>query len=168
MGVGVFESRLDGLVRGRRELDALESQWLFMVGEYARSGDCQADGFLTAAAAIQQRCHMDADAARRAAHLAKRLERLPATQKAFDNGEISRAHAQVLANAFTDDRAEQLADIEELLAEFAQNVDPKSLRAAVQRYTDAIDGDGGAGKDKKASDKNRFHASPVGDGAWRS
>jgi hypothetical protein len=154
---------LDGLVRGRRELDQLEAPWLFMAGEYARSGDWQADGFLSAAAAIQQRCNMNADTARRAVHLAKRLERLPATQKAFDAGEISRAHAAVIASAYTEERAPKLAEIEESLAEFAHQVDPKSLRAAVQRYTDAIDGDGGAGSDEKQYEKNRFHASPVGD-----
>ena len=41
-------------MRGRRELDAIESQWLFMVGEYTRSGDWQADGFVSAAAAISR------------------------------------------------------------------------------------------------------------------
>ena len=158
----MFGSRLDGLVRGRRELDALEAQWLFMAGEYARSGECQADGFLTAAAAIQKRCRMDAGAARTAVRLANRLERLPATQKAFDAGDISRAHAAVIAAAYTDERALQLAAIEDGLVEFAREVDPKSLRAAVQRYTDAIDGDGGAGNDEKAYAKNRFRASLVG------
>ena len=79
---------MDGLVRGRRELDALEAQWLFMAGEYARSGECQADGFLTAAAAIQKRFRMDA-------------------------GDISRAHAAVIAAAYTDERALQLAAIED-------------------------------------------------------
>ena len=44
---------LEGIVRGRCELDALEAQWLFMVGEYTRSGAWPADGFLSAAAAIQ-------------------------------------------------------------------------------------------------------------------
>ena len=153
-------SRLRGLVRGRR---ALEAQWLFMAGGYARSGDWQADGFLSAAAALQKHCRMDTGAARRALHLANRLERLPATQKAFDAGEISRAHTQVIANGYTDERAEQLACIEEDLVDLARTVDPKSLRASVQRYTDAIDGDGGAGNDEKEYGKNRFHASKVGD-----
>jgi hypothetical protein len=158
-----FESILESIVRGRRELDAIEAQWLCMVGEYARSGAWQADGFVSAAAAIQQRCNMNAGAARAAVRLAKTLRRLPATQKAFDAGEISRAHAGVMADAYTEERAEQLACIEEGLVEFARSVDPKSLRAAVGQYTDAIDGDNGAGNDEKAYAKNRFHASVVGD-----
>ena len=154
---------LECIVRGRRELDAIEAQWLCMVGEYTRSGAWQADGFLSAAAAIQQRCRMDAGAARAAVNLAKALHRLPATEKAFDAGDISRAHAAVIANAYTEDRAEQLAGIEAGLVDIARNVDPKSLRAAVARCTEAIDGDGGAGNDEKAYEKNRFHASLVGD-----
>ena len=115
---------LECIVRGRRELDAIEAQWLCMVGEYTRSGAWQADGFLSAAAAIQQRCRMDAGAARAAVNLAKALHRLPATEKAFDAGEISRAHAAVIANAYTEERAERLAEIEAGLVELAKKVDP--------------------------------------------
>ena len=154
---------LIGLGRGRCEADAIEAQWLFQVGEYTRSGVWQADGFLSAAAAIQQYCRMNAGAARAAVRLAKTLHRLPATQAAFDAGEISRAHASVLADAYTEERAEQLACIEAGLVEFAKQVDPKSLRAAVGQYTDAIDGDDGAGDDEKAYAKNKFHCSLVGD-----
>jgi hypothetical protein len=154
---------LEAIVRGRRELDAMEAQWLSMVGEYTSSGAWQADRFVTAAAAIQQRCHMNAGAARAAVQLAKRLRQLPATQAAFDAGQISRAHAWVLADAYSEERAEQLACIEAELVEFAKQVDPKSFRAAVRQYTDAIDGDGGAGDDEKAYAKNKFHCSLVGD-----
>ena len=153
---------LGSIVRGRRELDAMEAQWLSMVGEYTRSGAWQADRYVSAAAAIQQRCLMNAGAARAAVQLAKRLRHLPATQAAFDAGEISRAHASVMADAYTEERAEQLACIEAGLVAFAKQVDPKSLRAAVGQYTDAIDGDGGSGDDEKAYAKNRFHASLVG------
>ena len=69
----------------------------------------------------------------------------------------------VMADAYTEERAEQLACIEAGLVEFAKQVDPKSLRAAVGQYTDAIDGDGGAGDDEKAYAKNKFHCSLVGD-----
>ena len=158
-----LESMLDSIVRGRRELDAIEAKWLFMVGGYARSGALRADGYMSTAAAIRHRCFMNAGAARAAVRLAKTLPRLPATQKAFDAGAISRAHASVMADAYTEERAEKLAHIEEALVEFAPGVDPTSLRAAVGQYTDAIDGGNGAGNDEAAYAKNRFHASLVGD-----
>ena len=161
--VRACSAMLDTVARGRREADAIEAQWLSIVGEYTKSGVWQGDGYVSAAAAIQQRCNMNAGAARAAVRLAKTLRRLPATQAAFDAGEISRAHASVMADAYTEERAEQLACIEAGLVDFAKKVDPKSLRAAVGQYTDAIDGDAGADKDKKAVDKNRFHASLVGD-----
>ena len=162
-GVRAWSPMLEGIVRGRGELDAIEAQWLCAVGEYARSGVWQADGFVSAASALQQRCRMTAGAARAAVRLAKALRHLPATERAFDAGKISRAHVAVMADAFTDERAGQLAPIEAALVELAQQVDPRSLREAVQRYTDAIDGDGGAGNDERQYAKNRFHASLVGE-----
>ena len=141
----------------------MEAQWLAMVGEYTRSGVWQTDGYVSAAAAIQRHCRMNAGAARAAVRLAKRLPKLPATRAAFDAGEISRAHAVVMADAYTDDRAEQLAGIEAGLADIAKRVDPKAFRDVVRVYTDAIDGDDGADDDAKAHAKNRFHASLVGD-----
>ena len=43
---------LQTVARGRREADAIEAQWLSVVGEYTRSGVWQADGYVSAAAAI--------------------------------------------------------------------------------------------------------------------
>ena len=42
--VRIDESRLQGLGRDRRELDQLEAEWLFRVGEYVRSHEWQTDG----------------------------------------------------------------------------------------------------------------------------
>ena len=81
-----FGSRLDGLARNRQELDRLEAEWVFRVGDYDRSKEWQGAGYQSAAAAIAKRCHMNAGTARAAVQLARTLERLPATMKAFDRG----------------------------------------------------------------------------------
>ena len=46
--VRIDESRLEGLARDRRELDQLEAEWLFRVGEYAGSHEWQTDGHASA------------------------------------------------------------------------------------------------------------------------
>jgi Domain of unknown function (DUF222)/HNH endonuclease len=152
-------SRLDGLARNRRELDRLEAEWVFRVGDYGRSFEWQAAGYLSAAAAIAKRCHMNAGAARATVQLARTLERLPATTKAFEAGEISRQHASVMADGYTEERAEQLAKIEAGLVDIGRGLDPKSFRTVVRQYTDAIDGDGGADADEREIDRNRVHLS---------
>jgi len=51
--VSPFESRLEEIVRRRREIDAFEAEWFALVGEYDRSGEWQADGHASAAAAVR-------------------------------------------------------------------------------------------------------------------
>ena len=74
-------------------------------------------------------------------------------------GKISRHHAAVIADAYTPERAAELAPLEEIFVTAARRLDPGDLRDLVRRAVDAIDGDGGAGTDAEASAKNRFHAS---------
>ena len=159
--VSVFASRLDGLARDRRELDQLEAEWLFRVGEYDRSHEWQTDGYLTAAAAIRQKCRMTHGAARAAVQLARRLETLPVTLAVFSAGRMSRQHAQVIAGAFTPERADKLEGMDEIFATAAKRLNPAELANLVKVAVDAIDGDGGAGNDRDEYAKNRFHASPL-------
>ena len=75
--VRIDESRLAGLARDRRELDQLEAEWLFRVGDYVRSHEWQTDGHGSAAAAIAKQCRMTRGAARAAVRLAQRLQISP-------------------------------------------------------------------------------------------
>ena len=155
----MFGSRLEGLGRDRCEVDRLEAEWLFRVGEYVRSYEWQTDGHASAAAAIAKQCRMTRGAARAAVRLAVRLhDQLPATLAAFSAGEISRQHAAVIAEAYTPERAEELASLEAVFVGAARRLDPGDLRDLVRRAVDAIDGDGGAGND--ADDTPRTASMP--------
>ncbi len=161
--VSVFASRLDGLARDRRELDQLGAEWLVRVGEYDRSREWQTDGYLTCAAALREKCRLTHGAARAAVQLARRLESLPATLAVFSAGRISRHHAQVIAGAFTPERADKLEGMDEIFAAAAKRLNPAEFANLVKVAVDAIDGDGdgGAGNDRDEYAKNRFHASPL-------
>ena len=159
----LFESALEELARERRELDAAEAAWVVKVGEYDRSQAWAADGFLSAAAAVRDRCNMTHAIASAAVRLAKRLEQLPATKTAFGAGEISREHARLIAAAYTPERSEALGDAEQTFAQAATQVHVGDLADLIKYTVGAIDGDGGAGDDEDEYAKNRFHASPVGD-----
>ena len=155
-----FESRLDGLVRDRRELDQLDAEWVFRVGEYDRSGEWAGQGHASAAAAIASRCRMAPAVAGATVRLARRLAHLPETANAFEKGEISRQHAEMIAGPCTRERREMIQGVEPKLVAFAKLSDPVELRGAVKRITDAFDGDGGAADDEAAVRKNRVHLSP--------
>ena len=156
----LFESRLDGLARDRRELDQLDAEWVFRVGEFDRSGEWQAQGFASAASAIASRCRMVPAVAAATVRLARRLQHLPQTAHAFEHGEISRHHVEMIAGPCTRDRREMLQGLEPELVAFARISDPAELRGAVQRATDAFDGDGGASGDADEYRKNRVNLSP--------
>jgi hypothetical protein len=92
---------LDELELGLRELEAQMAAWLVKVGAYDRSGEWSSDGFASAAAALRHRCQLNVGVARGHVQLARKLEKLPVVAEAFGQGEISRAHASVIAEAYT-------------------------------------------------------------------
>ena len=91
--------------------------------------------------------------------LARRLAHLPETANAFEKGEISRQHVEMIAGPCTRERREMVQGIEPKLVAFAKLSDPVELRGAVKRMTDAFDGDGGASDDEAAVRKNRVNLS---------
>ena len=158
-----FESALDELARERRALDAAEAAWLASVAAYERSREWQAEGFLSAAAALRERCRMTHGAASSVLRFARRLERLPHTAAAFAAGRISRQHAKVIADAYTVERAAEFEAGEHEFAAAAENLHADDLRDLVKYATDSIDGDGGARADAQQYQHNRFHVSPLAD-----
>jgi hypothetical protein len=148
----------------RRELDAMEAAWLRLVAEYDRSEEWCAESYTSAAAALRHACRMNAGTARAHVELARKLDRLPATAGAFDDGEISSAHARVITDAFTSKRAPELEPVEAPIVDAAKQVTPRELLAIVRRITDAIDGDGGATTDEAVHERRRWHMSRTLDG----
>ncbi len=157
---------LDLLTKQRRELDAAEAAWLEDVAEYDRSGDYTIDNFSSAASTLRHACNIDGGVAHRYVALARKLARLPVVSAAFAAGEISPRHAQVVADAFTPGRADEIANCEPALVEQARLHPPKVFAAIVRRFTDAIDGDGGAGSDETDFDRRALYSAKTLHGAF--
>ncbi len=155
---------LEVLKKKRKEIEALEAEWLAMVREYDRSGAWRADGYLSAAAAVRDACNMNRGTAAGHVSLARKLEQLPDVACAFAQGDISREHAYSIASAYTPERASMLESISEALVAAARDVNPTDLRSLVKRATDAIDGDGGAADDNKKHERRQFYVSKTLDG----
>jgi hypothetical protein len=148
----------------RRQLDAMEAAWLRLVAEYDRSGDWRAEGYANTASAIRHACRMNVGTARAQVELARKLDDLTATADAFGDGDISGAHARVIADAYTAERAAELQDLEPAIVDAAKQVTPRELLAIVRRVTDAVDGDGGAATDETLHRRRRWHMSRTLDG----
>jgi hypothetical protein len=162
--VGNTATTLRELAEERRALDAAEAEWLTMVAAYDRSGAWRADGYESVAAALRDACHFSSGVAQGHVDLARKLESLPVVTDAFGAGDISRAHAAVIADVYTPERAAALNHLEPQLVEIARHTHPRHLRAIVRRYADAIDSDGGAATDAAAHARRRLHLSQTLDG----
>lgn len=161
----MFGTALDSLATRRREVDADEAAFVQAVGEYERSGQWRADGYLNAAAALRERCHLDRGVAHGYVGLARKLETLTAVADAFGRGEISARHAHVIADAYTPARTAELDGMETEFVDAATKFAPKQLRVFVQHITDAIDNDGGAEHDDKLYDARKgFLSETLGGG----
>jgi hypothetical protein len=128
---------LEDIAERRRELDALEAEWLALVAAYDRSGEWYESGFLTTAAAIGHACRMDRGHAASSVALSRKLRALPEVNEAFAAGEISRTHVQVIADAYTPERLDALAPLEGKLVDAARDCTPGELRSVVRYTTNA-------------------------------
>ena len=154
------------LVKKRKAIDALEAEWLADVAEYDRSGAWQTDGHFGTAAALRHLCHIDQSVAQQYVSVGRRLEKLPEVAAAFADGDLSFRHVQVLAHAYTPKRAAALAEVEAEFVGVAEKVTPKVLYGIVRRYTDQLDGDGGARHDQDDLDARALYLSKTLGGRW--
>jgi hypothetical protein len=102
---------------------------------------------------------MDHGVARGHIDLARKLEALPEVADAYGRGEISQRHAQVVAHAYTPERAADIARVESELVDVARDHTPKELGGVVRYLTDAIDGDGGTTADEADFDNRACYMS---------
>ena len=152
----LVDQDLDGLADGalaervmalRGLMDRLEGHWLGALADLDARGAAGAEHGVQAgstASWLRARLHMSAGTAASLVRTARALHRGPltGTAQALADGEISPAHAQVLA-AGTQDLPDHLAaDAEPVLLEAARRLDPPRLRRAIAHLRLVADPDG--------------------------
>jgi Domain of unknown function (DUF222)/HNH endonuclease len=130
---GVAAARVLAL---RRMVDRLEGHWLRELAAVDGRGAAGAehDGlFVCTASWLRRRLRLSKGAAHQAVQTARALFRGPltGTATALAAGELSAAHAGVLANGTADLPSQTTAEAEPVLLEAARQLDPPGLRRAV-------------------------------------
>jgi hypothetical protein len=162
---GLAAQDLDGLtdaVRAervlglRRLLDRLEGHWLQELAAVDARGAAGAEHDLqvgSTASWLRHRLRMGAGAAHTSVRTARALFRGPLTQtaKALTDGQLSPAHARVLAAGTQELAAHQAIEAEPVLVEAARRLDPPRLRQVVAHLREVID------PDTSASQAERRH-----------
>jgi Domain of unknown function (DUF222) len=131
----------------RRLLDRLEGQWLRTLAVADGRGAAGADQGIQApstAGWLRARLRLGASDASSAVRTARALYRGPLTQtaKALADGELSAAHASVLAHGTHDLPAATAAETEPVLVAAARRLDPPRRRRAVTHLRDVADPQG--------------------------
>jgi len=135
-------------------VERLEFQRLRTVGAYDRSCGWAAEGFVSTSSALRAKLRCSHSHAFRSVRLARKLASLGEVAAAFNRGEVTAEHVVEIAHGYTPARAAMIEGIESELVAFARIGTPGELRDVVRSMTDAFDGDGGAGRDKKEHDLN--------------
>jgi hypothetical protein len=141
--------RAQRVQRLRRLLDALEGQWLKELAGVDGLGAAGADQDQPAestASWLRDRLHLSGAVAHQSVHTARALFRGPltGTAQALTSGQISLAHARVLAQGTRHLPDQMAADAEPVLLEAAVRMDPPKLRHVAAYLAEAADRDSAA------------------------
>jgi Domain of unknown function (DUF222)/HNH endonuclease len=144
----------------RRLLDRLDGQWLKELAGVDGHGAAGADQDSPApstASWLRHRLRMGATAAADCVRTARALYRGPlsATANALTGGEVSVAHARVLAQGTHDLPAHVAAEAEPVLLEAARRLDPPRLRRVLGHLRQVADPDG-ADQDSERQQQRRW------------
>ena len=137
-----------------------------LVGELDRRGLHQLDGSRSAASWLAHRCRLAPGEAASRVRVARRLRDMPVAARAFEAGEVHQSHVAVLARAWTAERAEPFAAVEDSFVNAARSVSAPDLQRLVDRWADALDGDQARDRDADRYGQRRLHLSHTFDGQW--
>jgi hypothetical protein len=130
---------LTALEQVRARLDA---ECARRIAAMTHTGEHQVHGYKTVAALLVRRLHAHGGEARARAFIARQVEQLPTTGRAWLRGEITSRHVDVIARAREAAKAdEQFAEFEAALLRVARNGTPKDVSDAAQAWRDALDND---------------------------
>jgi hypothetical protein len=153
----------------RRLVDRLEGQWLKeLAGVDARGAAWAEDGIQAGSTAgwLRARLHAGANAASRWVRTARALFGGPLTQtaQALTNGELSAAHAGVLASGTQDLPTHVTVEAEPVLVEAARRLDPPRLRRLVAHLRLVADPDTAASQAERRHHQRGLWLTPTLDG----
>ena len=125
-----------------RQLTRLESVVTNAVASFDASGDWAADGAKTAAAWMATACRLPRAAGHRMVRRGRHLRHLPVVAQAFEDGDLTSAHLDVMGGVREQRTEEALARDEELLVKQAKRLRFEQFARAVAYWGQLADPDG--------------------------
>jgi Domain of unknown function (DUF222)/HNH endonuclease len=159
----------DQVVVLRRLVDRLDGHWLHTLAAVDGRGAAGADqGTQVASTAswLRGRLHLGTSAASSLVRTARALFRGPlaGTAQALTAGELSVAHAQVLAHGTQDLPTHRAAEAEPVLLEAARRLDPPRLRRVIGHLQEVADPEGAEDRAERRYARRWLRLSPTFEG----
>ena len=121
---------------------------------------------LSAKAWLRWKCNMTPEAASDQVEVARQLDSLPQTTKAFADGDISYRHVALIAHTAEELGEKMEAEAEEILVTAAKELDPKRLKMACLQLRHCLEPDGVLRDANEQHDRRYLHLSQTLDGVF--
>ena len=148
-------------------IDPLEATFAEGLRRFDESGEYAEDGALNAVAWLRWKCKLSAGAAAERLTVARHVDQLPKTEKAFARGELSYQHVAVMARTAEHVGVESVRKAEGSLLKAAETRDPGQLVAVAKDFEHRVDPDGALAEANRAYERRYLHIGEPVDGLVR-
>src|SRR5207245_5752063 len=129
----------EGLIHTREARDRLEAVFAEGLRRFDQSGEYAADGAIDLVAWLRSKCKLSGGAAAERVGIARQLQHLPQTSKAFATGELGYQHVAILARTAAHVGASAVRKAEGSLLALADKMDPGQFTGVAKNFEHRID-----------------------------
>jgi len=148
-------------------IDPLEAVFAGGLRRFDRSGEYAADGALSAVAWVRERCKLSGGAAAERVNVARQLEKLPQTAKAFATGSVGFQHVAVIARTAENVGTMSVQKEEGNLLQAAHRMDPGRFAGVAKDFEQRVDREAALADANRAYARRYLHISEPQDGIVR-
>jgi len=157
----------EGLIRTREAKDRLECVFAEGLRRFEKSGEYAAEGALDLVAWLRSNCKLSGGAAAERVGVARQLEHLPETQKAFARGEVGYQHVAVMARTAEHVGVAAVRQAEASLLKAAETMDPGLFTGVAKNFEHRMDAAAALAEANRAHERRYLHVSEPLDGMVR-
>jgi len=160
IGEGLSQLRESGI-------DPFEAVFAEGVRRFEKSGAYVADGALGIVPWLRSNCKLSGGAAAERVGVARQLEHLPETHKAFARGELGYQHVAVLARTAEHVGVAAVQKAEASLLQAAETMDPGQFTGVAKNFEHRVDAAAALAEANRAHERRSLHVSEPSDGLVR-
>jgi hypothetical protein len=157
----------EGLIRTREAKDRLECVFAEGLRRFEKSGEYAAEGALDLVAWLRANCKLSGGAAAERVGIARQLEQLPQTQKAFASGDLAYQHVAVMARTADHVGVAAVQKAEASLLKAAETMDPGVFTGVAKNFEHRVDAAAALAEANRAHERRYLHVGEPLDGMVR-